>query len=79
MTKTRIVIADDPQVVGKGVAVILSERPEWEICGEAAAGRQAIALAARAKPNLVVMDICMPDMNGLEATRRRDRWISCIA
>lgn len=70
MKKTRILIADDHQVVRKGVAAILSERPAWEICGEAANGRQAITLAARVKPDIVVMDICMPDMNGLEATRR---------
>ena len=70
MKKTRILIADDHQVVRKGVAAILRERREWEICAEAATGRQAIALAARVKPDLVVMDICMPDMNGLEATRR---------
>ncbi|MBZ5624536.1 MAG: response regulator transcription factor [Acidobacteriia bacterium] len=69
MTKTRILIADDHQVVRKGVAAILGERPEWEICAEASTGREAIAAAARLKPDVVVMDICMPDMNGLEATR----------
>jgi len=51
MKKTRILIADDHQVVRKGVAAILSERPEWEICGEAATGRQAITIAARVTPD----------------------------
>jgi DNA-binding NarL/FixJ family response regulator len=69
MTKTRILIADDHQVVRKGVAAILGERPDWEICAEASTGRQAIAAAARLKPDVVVMDIGLPDMNGLDATR----------
>ena len=51
------------------MAAILGERPDWEICGQAATGREAIAIAARLRPAVVVMDICMPDMNGLEATR----------
>jgi len=70
MKKKRILIADDHQVVRKGVAAILGERPEWEICAEAATGTQAIAAAARFKPDVVVMDICMTDMNGLDATRQ---------
>ncbi|HEV3196616.1 MAG TPA: response regulator transcription factor, partial [Bryobacteraceae bacterium] len=69
MTKTRILIADDHQVVRKGVAALLGERPDWEICAEASTGKEAVAAAARLKPDVVVMDICMPDMNGLEATR----------
>lgn len=69
MTKTRILIADDHQVVRKGVAAILGERPDWEICAEASTGRQAIAAAARLKPHVIVMDIGLPDMNGLDATR----------
>ena len=69
MTKTRILIADDHQVVRKGVAAILGERPDWEICAEASTGSQAIAAAARLKPDVIVMDIGLPDMNGLDATR----------
>ena len=69
MKKTRILIADDHQVVRKGVAAILGERPDWEICAEASTGRQAIAAAARLKPDVIVMDIGLPDMNGLDATR----------
>ena len=52
------------------MAAILSERTEWEICVEDSTGREAITAAARLKPDVVVMDICMPGMNGLEATRR---------
>jgi DNA-binding NarL/FixJ family response regulator len=45
-------------------------RPEWEVCGEASTGREAVARVATLKPEIVVMDISMPDMNGLEATRQ---------
>jgi DNA-binding NarL/FixJ family response regulator len=68
--KTRILIADDHQIVRKGVAAVIAERSDWEVCGEASTGRQAVAAAARLRPDVVVMDICMPEMNGLDATRQ---------
>lgn len=70
MSNSRILIVDDHKVVRKGIAAILGERPEWKICGEASTGRQAVAAAASLKPDVVVMDLCMPDLNGLEATRQ---------
>jgi DNA-binding NarL/FixJ family response regulator len=70
MKKTRILLVDDHQVVRRGVAGIIGDtRPEWEVCGEASTGREAVAAAARLRPDVVLMDISMPDMNGLEATR----------
>ena len=61
---------DDHQVVRRGVAGVIGDaRPGWEVCGEASTGREAVAAAARLRPDIVVMDISMPDMNGLEATR----------
>ena len=61
---------DDHLVVRRGVAGVIGDaRPEWEVCGEASTGREAVAAAASLKPDVVVMDISMPDMNGLEATR----------
>jgi DNA-binding NarL/FixJ family response regulator len=70
MKKTRILLVDDHQVVRRGVAAVIGDaRPEWEVCGEASTGREAVAAAASLRPDIVVMDICMPDMNGLEATR----------
>ena len=70
MKKTRILLVDDHLVVRRGVAGVIGDaRPEWEVCGEASTGREAVAAAARLKPDVVVMDISMPDMNGLEATR----------
>jgi len=70
MKKPRILLVDDHQVVRRGVAGLIQDaRPEWVLCGEASTGREAVAAAASLKPDVVVMDISMPDMNGLEATR----------
>ena len=70
MKKTRILLVDDHQVVRRGVAGLIQDaRPEWDVCGEASTGREAVASASKLKPDIVVMDISMPDMNGLEATR----------
>jgi DNA-binding NarL/FixJ family response regulator len=70
MKKTRILLVDDHQVVRRGVAGLLGDaRRDWEVCGEASTGREAVAAAATLRPDIVVMDISMPDMDGLEATR----------
>lgn len=70
MKKTRVLLVDDHQVVRRGVAGLVRDaRPDWELCGEASTGREAISAAATLKPDIIVMDISMPDMNGLEATR----------
>jgi YesN/AraC family two-component response regulator len=53
-------------VVRAGIRQIILERKDWEICGEATTGRQAVELALAAKPNVVIMDIAMPFLNGLE-------------
>lgn len=66
----RILVADDHDVVRRGLKSILQPHPGWEVCGEAHNGRQAVAQAEKLKPDVVVMDISMPDMNGLEAARR---------
>ncbi|HXT85504.1 MAG TPA: response regulator transcription factor [Verrucomicrobiae bacterium] len=64
----RILIVDDHEVVRKGIRLILNdERPSWEICGEANNGREAIDAAARLKPDIILLDITMPVMSGLEA------------
>jgi DNA-binding NarL/FixJ family response regulator len=71
MKRTRILVADDHELVRRGVVASIQQfRPDWEVCGEAATGREAVAGIASLKPDIVVMDISMPDMNGLEATRQ---------
>jgi len=65
----RILIADDHEVVRAGLRKIVVERG-WEVCGEATTGRQAVALAVESKPDVVIMDIAMPVLNGLEAARQ---------
>lgn len=66
----RILIADDHDVVRAGLRQLLLERKGWEVCGEASTGRQAAAMALELKPDVVVMDIAMPELNGLEAARQ---------
>jgi two-component system, NarL family, response regulator NreC len=70
MKPIRILLADDHAVVRHGFKMILSEQPDMEIVGEAGNGREAIELAGRLKPDIVVMDVAMPELNGIEATRR---------
>jgi DNA-binding NarL/FixJ family response regulator len=65
----RILIVDDQAVVRSGFRVLLEDEPGFEIVGEAQDGREAIALVARRQPDVVLMDIRMPGMDGLEATR----------
>src|SRR4029077_2617691 len=65
----RLLIADDHEVVRQGIRAILQARPEWEICGEAVDGRDAIRLATQMRPDVVIMDITMPNMSGLEASQ----------
>jgi DNA-binding NarL/FixJ family response regulator len=66
----RILLADDHNVLRKGLRRILEEQPDLEVVGEAADGREAVNLANTLHPDIVVMDIAMPHMNGLEATRQ---------
>lgn len=65
----RILVADDHEVVRQGIRAILQTRPDWEICGEAVDGREAIRLAKQLQPDVIIMDITMPQMSGLEATQ----------
>lgn len=66
----RILIADDHEVVRQGIRTILSGRPDWQICGEAVNGQEAIKLANELHPDAIIMDITMPVMSGLEAARQ---------
>ena len=66
----RILLADDHEIVRRGLRALLETHPGWEVCGEAADGRAAVALAQKLSPDIVVMDIGMPQLNGFEATRQ---------
>ena len=66
----RILVADDHDVARRGIRSVLESRAGWEVCGEAKDGREAIALAATCKPDLILLDIGMPNLNGLEAARQ---------
>jgi two-component system, NarL family, response regulator NreC len=70
MKRIRILLADDHAVVRQGFKMILSSQPDMEIVGEAGNGREAVELAEQLKPDVVVMDVAMPELNGIEATRR---------
>jgi DNA-binding NarL/FixJ family response regulator len=65
----RVLIVDDHAVIRRGVQGILSSYPEWELCGEAANGQDAVRLTGELRPEIVIMDVSMPGLNGLEATR----------
>jgi DNA-binding NarL/FixJ family response regulator len=76
MKRVRILIADDHDVVRQGVRAVLEGQPGWVVCGEASTGREAVAKAIDLQPDVVVLDISMPELNGLEATRQIRRAVS---
>lgn len=66
----KILLADDHALVRHGFRMILAAQPDMEIVGEAGNGRDAVEQAQKLKPDVVVMDVAMPELNGIEATRR---------
>lgn len=66
----RILLADDHDVVRQGLRKMLEAHQGWEVCAEATNGREAVKLAVELKPEVAVLDLSMPEMNGLEATRQ---------
>jgi DNA-binding NarL/FixJ family response regulator len=66
----RIVVADDHDIIRRGLKQLLTAHAGWEVCAEAKTGREAVTVAEQLRPDIVVMDISMPDLNGLEAARR---------
>jgi DNA-binding NarL/FixJ family response regulator len=72
---TRIIIADDQALFREGLRTLLSTRPEMDVVGEAADGDEAVALVEALRPNVVLMDLRMPKVDGVQATARiRERW-----
>jgi DNA-binding NarL/FixJ family response regulator len=69
MGNLRLLVADDHDVVRKGVRTLLEEQPGWEVVAEAADGREAVEKAKLVQPDVTILDLSMPELNGLEAAR----------
>ncbi len=65
----RVLVVDDHAFIRRGVNSILQAFPEWELCGEAENGQEAVRLADELKPGVIIMDVSMPVLNGIEATK----------
>ncbi|MBA2524445.1 MAG: response regulator transcription factor, partial [Pyrinomonadaceae bacterium] len=70
MNKLRVLLADDHMIVREGLKALINAQPDMQVVGEAENGREALKCAIELSPDVVVMDISMPEMNGIEATER---------
>lgn len=70
MSPIRILVVDDHAVVRNGVRFVLEKQPGWEICGEAQTGREGVAAAKELKPDVVIQDITLPELSGMEVLRQ---------
>ena len=70
MKKLRILLADDHKIVREGLRLLINSQPDMQVVGEAANGREVLVKARELKPDVVVMDLSMPELNGLQATER---------
>jgi DNA-binding NarL/FixJ family response regulator len=76
MGAVRLLVADDHEIVRKGLRALLEEQPGWEVAAEAADGRDAVEKAKLIKPDITILDISMPSLNGLEAARQIVKSVS---
>jgi DNA-binding NarL/FixJ family response regulator len=70
---TRILVADDHEVMRLGIRNLLETKPNWRVCAEASDGRDAVEKAIQLRPDIIIMDLTMPNMNGLEAASQISR------
>jgi DNA-binding NarL/FixJ family response regulator len=70
MNPLRVLVADDHEVVRRGLRALLETQRGWEVCGEATNGREAVEKANECRPDVVLLDLCMPELGGLETTRQ---------
>jgi two-component system response regulator NreC len=73
MRPVRILVADDHEVVREGMRALIEHEPGWHVCGSAANGQEAVHTAKKVKPHVAVLDLAMPDLDGLEALRQIKR------
>lgn len=73
----KILIADDHEIVREGIRRVLEARPEWQICGEACNGQEAVRMARELAPDVIIMDVSMPVMSGFEAADEISRLPMC--
>jgi DNA-binding NarL/FixJ family response regulator len=71
----RILVADDHELVRQGLRALLESEPQWTVCGEAATGREALVLALDLKPDVLILDLALPELNGLEVIRQVRRTL----
>jgi DNA-binding NarL/FixJ family response regulator len=71
--KVRILLADDHEIVRRGIRPLIESEWGWEICGEAVEGRQAVTMALELKPDIIIVDVSMPELGGVEVTRQIKR------
>jgi DNA-binding NarL/FixJ family response regulator len=69
MAPVEILLADDHDMVRRGLRSLIESHPDWKVCGEAANGKEAVRKAAALRPDVAVLDVSMPEMNGLDAAR----------
>ena len=73
MSALRILVADDHEVVRRGLCALLESHAGWDVCAEAVDGREAVDKVNQLKPDIVILDIGMPNLNGLTASRQISR------
>jgi DNA-binding NarL/FixJ family response regulator len=78
MAVVRILLADDHTIVRHGLRRMLEERPEWQVVAEACDGREAIRLAEQHRPDVAIVDVAMPSLNGIETTRQLVRKVPAL-